>query len=59
MRRIAMEEAFAVSELDTKVITLWAIPFYQAEALEHWVSRLADLTEWRLPEHLLLRREVL
>lgn len=50
MRRIAMEEAFSVPELDTKVNTMKGSPFYQAEAVEHWVSRLPDFAEWRLPE---------
>jgi 2,3-dihydroxybenzoate decarboxylase len=50
MRRIAMEEAFSVPELDTKVNSMRGNPFYQAEAVEHWISRLPDFTEWRLPD---------
>lgn len=50
LKRIALEEAFSLPGVRTKVGTMSGDPHYQADAVADWNRRLTDFTEFRIPD---------
>lgn len=50
MRRIALEEAFGLPGVGTKIDTMVGSPLYRAEAVANWHRRLPDFAEYRIPD---------
>ncbi len=50
MRRIAVEEAFWISDLATPQVDIAKTSLYKAEHREAWGRKLTDITDYRLPD---------
>ncbi|TYB44103.1 amidohydrolase family protein [Actinomadura chibensis] len=50
LKRIALEEAFSLPGMGSKVGTMVGDPHYRADAVAGWNRRLTDFTEFRIPD---------